>query len=95
MTSTSPKPSRPIDPAIVAVLRAVHATATAQQLEFFVAGALARDIWLDYIYLRKSACSPDSEPRRDRQPRIGQPLGDLCFQPFVSAKQDRNADQQN
>ena len=50
MTSTSPKPSRPIDPAIVVVLRAVHATAVAQRLEFFVAGALARDIWLDYIY---------------------------------------------
>lgn len=50
MTNTSPRPSRPIEPAIVAVLRAVHAAAQALQLEFFVAGALARDIWLDYIY---------------------------------------------
>lgn len=50
MTNTSPRPSRPIEPAIVAVLRAVYAAAQAQQLEFFVAGALARDIWLDYIY---------------------------------------------
>lgn len=50
MKNTSPRLSRPIDPAIVAVLRAVHAAAHAQQLEFFVAGALARDIWLDYIY---------------------------------------------
>jgi predicted nucleotidyltransferase len=50
MTNTSPRPSRPIDPAIVAVLRAVHAAAHAQRLGFFIAGALARDIWLDYIY---------------------------------------------
>ncbi len=50
MTNTWPRPSRPIEPAIVAALRAVHAAAQAQQLEFFVAGALARDIWLDYIY---------------------------------------------
>ena len=50
MTNTSPRPSRPIDPAIVAVLRAVHAAAHAQRLDFFIAGALARDIWLDYIY---------------------------------------------
>lgn len=50
MTNISPRPLRPIEPAIVAVLRAVHAAAQAQQLEFFVAGALARDIWLDYIY---------------------------------------------
>ncbi|MEK7758308.1 MAG: nucleotidyl transferase AbiEii/AbiGii toxin family protein [Pseudomonadota bacterium] len=50
MTNTSPRPSRPIDPAIVAVLRAVHAAAHAQRLNFFIAGALARDIWLDYIY---------------------------------------------
>jgi predicted nucleotidyltransferase len=32
------------------VLRAVHAAAHAQRLDFFIAGALARDIWLDYIY---------------------------------------------
>lgn len=50
MTNTSPKPSRPIEPAIVAVLRAVHAATQTLRLEFFVAGALARDIWLDYIY---------------------------------------------
>lgn len=50
MTNTSPRPSRPIDPAIVDVLRAVHAAAHAQKLDFFIAGALARDIWLDYIY---------------------------------------------
>lgn len=50
MTNTSPRPSRPIDPAIVDVLRAVHAAAHAQRLDFFIAGALARDIWLDYIY---------------------------------------------
>lgn len=50
MTNISPRPSRPIDPAIVAVLRAVHAAAHAQRLDFFIAGALARDIWLDYIY---------------------------------------------
>jgi predicted nucleotidyltransferase len=49
MTNTSPRPSRPIDPAIVAVLRAVHAAAQAQRAEFFIAGALARDIWLDFI----------------------------------------------
>ncbi len=28
----------------------MHAAALAQHLEFFVAGALARDIWLDYVY---------------------------------------------
>ena len=50
MTNTSPRPLRPIDPAIVEVLRAVHAAAHAQRLDFFIAGALARDIWLDYIY---------------------------------------------
>lgn len=50
MTNISPRPSRPIDPAIVDVLRAVHAAAHAQRLDFFIAGALARDIWLDYIY---------------------------------------------
>lgn len=50
MTNTSPRPSRPIEPAIVAVLRAVHAAAHAQRLDFFIAGALARDIWLDYIH---------------------------------------------
>lgn len=50
MTNTSPRPSRPIEPAIVAALRAVHEAAQAQQLGFFVAGALARDIWLEYIY---------------------------------------------
>jgi predicted nucleotidyltransferase len=50
MTNTLPRPSRPIEPAIVAVLRAVHAAARTLQLEFFVAGALARDIWLDYIH---------------------------------------------
>jgi predicted nucleotidyltransferase len=50
MTNTSPRLSRPIEPAIVAVLRAVHVAAQAQRLEFFIAGAFARDIWLDYIY---------------------------------------------
>lgn len=50
MTNISPRPSRPIDPAIVDVLRAVHTAAHAQRLDFFIAGALARDIWLDYIY---------------------------------------------
>lgn len=50
MTNISPRPSRPIDPAIVAVLRAVHVAAHVQRLGFFIAGALARDIWLDYIY---------------------------------------------
>ncbi len=49
MTNTSPRLSRPIEAAIVAVLRAVHDTAQAQRVEFFIAGALARDIWLDYI----------------------------------------------
>ena len=49
MTNTSPRLSRPIEPAIVAVLRAVHDAAQAQRAEFFIAGALARDIWLDYI----------------------------------------------
>ena len=50
MTNISPRPSRPIDPAIVDVLRAVHVAAHVQRLDFFIAGALARDIWLDYIY---------------------------------------------
>lgn len=50
MTNTSPRPLRPIDPAIVEVLRAVQAAASVQKLGFFVAGALARDIWFDYIY---------------------------------------------
>lgn len=50
MTNTSPRLSRPIEPAIAAVLRAVHAATQTLRLEFFVAGAFARDIWLDYIY---------------------------------------------
>lgn len=49
MTNISPKLSRPIEPAILAVLRAVYDAARAQRVEFFIAGALARDIWLDYI----------------------------------------------
>lgn len=50
MTNTSPTLSRPIESAIVEVLRAVHSAATAQGLEYFVAGAFARDIWLDYVH---------------------------------------------
>jgi predicted nucleotidyltransferase len=33
----------------VAVLRAVHEAAQIRHVDFFIAGALARDIWLDYI----------------------------------------------
>ena len=50
MTSTLPRLSRPIEPFIASVLRAVHTAAQVLELEFFVAGALARDIWLDYIH---------------------------------------------
>src|SRR5579863_7477166 len=44
------KPTRPVDPATIRVLRAVHSIAAALNCPFFVAGATARDLILVNVY---------------------------------------------
>ena len=46
------RPELPVDPPIVAVLGAVHAAATALNVDYFLVGATARDVLLTHVFGR-------------------------------------------
>lgn len=54
MTDTSPKlsvpPDRPVDPLLLDILRRVDAVAREQDIDYFIGGALARDLILQHVF---------------------------------------------